>query len=177
MRSTSALAGITGFMRGPAIGAAEGVGAGIVVGVVAFLLARYGPAGGDWSFRGNGALAAYALIPAFLAGGWTATALRYRERPPVAGAFAAATVGVALAVLDASLLPVFGPSADRSVGPVVLALLVMWAAIAPALALFLRRRPSPTKEKTANAAATALFWVAGLCAGAVAVGFVLPPGS
>jgi len=177
MRSASAPAGVTGFMKAPAIAVAEGAAAGIVVGVVAFLLARYGPTGGDWSFRGNGALAAYALIPAFLAGGWTATALRYRERPPVAGAFGAATVGVALAVLDASLLPVFGPSADRSVGPVVLALLVLWAAIAPALALFLRRRPPATTKKTANAAATALFWAAGLVAGVVAVGFLLPPGS
>lgn len=165
------------FLRAPAIATAEGAAAGTVVAVVAFLLARYGPTGTDWSFRGNGAVAAYALIPAFLAGGWTATALRYRQQPPVAGAFAAAAVGLALAALDASLLPVFGASADQSVGPVVLVLLVLWAALAPTLALFLRRRSSAASERTAEAAAAALLWAAGLLAGLVGVGFILPAGS
>lgn len=165
------------FMRAPAIATAEGAVAGIVVAVVAFLLARYGPTGSDWSFRGNGALAAYALIPAFLAGGWTATVLRHQQRPPVAGAFAAASIGVALAALDAALLPVFGSSADRSIGPVVLVLLVTWAVIAPVSALFVGRRPASTTDKAANAAAEALLWAAGLVVGLVAVGFVLPPGS
>lgn len=138
-------------MRAPVIATAEGAVAGIVVAVVAFLLARYGPTGSDWSFRGNGALAAYALIPAFLAGGWTATVLRHQQRPPVGGAFAAAFIGVALAVLDAALLPVFGSSADRSIGPVVLVLLVMWAVIAPVSALFLGGRPPSATDKAANA--------------------------
>lgn len=165
------------FLRAPAIAAAEGVAAGTVVAVVAFLLARYGPAGGNWSFRGNGALAAYALIPAFLAGGWTATALRYRQRPPIEGAFGAAMVGVALALLDALLLPVFGASADQSVGPVILVLLVLWTAVAPALALFLRRPPRAATEQTANTVAAALLWAGGLLAGVVGVGFLLPAGS
>ena len=164
-------------MRAPAIGTVEGAVAGMVVAVVAFLLARYGPVGTGWSFRGNGALAAYALIPAFLAGGWTATVLRYRQRPPIGGSVAAASIGVALAAVDAALLPVFGASGDRSIGPVVLVLLFMWVLIAPASALLLGRRATATTESAANAATTALLWAAGLVVGLVAVGLVLPAGS
>lgn len=165
------------LIRTPAIAAAEGAAAGIVVAVVAFLLARYGPTGSGWSFRGNGALAAYALMPAFLAGGWTATVLRHQQRPPVAGAIAAALLGVGLAALDAALLPVFGPSADRSIGPVVLFLLIMWAVIAPVLALFVGRRSVSAIGTAATAATDAFLWAAGLVVGMVAIGFVLPPGS
>src|SRR5215831_6977465 len=51
------------------------VPAGVVVGalldLLMFLLARYGPHADSWSFRGNGALAVLALVPAALAAGWT----------------------------------------------------------------------------------------------------------
>jgi hypothetical protein len=163
-------------LRAPAIATAEGATAGALVAVVAFLLARYGPTGGDWSFRGDGALAAYALIPAFLAGGWTSTAMGYRQRPRVAAAFAAAAVGVVLAALDAALLPVFGAGADRSVGPVVLVILCAWAVVAPAIALFITRRPRATKP-AASSTAAALLWAAGLASGLVVVGFLIPAGS
>src|SRR5207237_5469386 len=55
---------------------------GCVLDVLTFLLARYGPSGGDvgpWSFRGNGALVVpFGLGPAVLAAGWTALALHGR---------------------------------------------------------------------------------------------------
>jgi hypothetical protein len=163
-------------LRLPVIATAEGAGAGALVAVVAFLLARYGPTGSDWSFRGNGALAAYALIPAFLAGGWTSIAMGYRERPRVAAAFAAAGFGVALAAVDAALLPVFGAGADRAAGPVVLVALFAWAAVAPATALFITRHERAAEPATSSTAA-ALLWAAGLAAGLVGVGFVIPAGS
>ena len=37
--------------------------AGAVISVLAFVVARYGPAGDGWSFRGNGALAVYTRSP------------------------------------------------------------------------------------------------------------------
>jgi hypothetical protein len=39
-----------------------GVVAGAAVSVLAFYLARYGPSGEGWSFRGNGALAAFTVV-------------------------------------------------------------------------------------------------------------------
>jgi hypothetical protein len=61
--------------------AVVGLLAGAAISVFAFLLARYGPAGDGWSFKGNGALATYTLIPVVLAGGWTALVLRARAIP------------------------------------------------------------------------------------------------
>src|SRR3954462_10560997 len=65
------------------------VGCGLILGaaleVLTFVVARYGPSGGDapgnaWSFKGNGALIVpFALGPAVLAGGWTAILLHGRR--------------------------------------------------------------------------------------------------
>ena len=55
---------------------------GIALDVLTFVVARYGPSGGDvpWSFRGNGALIVpLGLGPAILAGGWTAVLLHGRR--------------------------------------------------------------------------------------------------
>src|SRR3954452_9148729 len=56
------------------------LGAGL--GVLTFVVARYGPVspdGAPWSFRGNGALIVpFGLGPALLAGGWTAVLLHGR---------------------------------------------------------------------------------------------------
>jgi len=57
-----------------------GLLAGAAVSVLAFYLARYGPSGEGWSFRGNGALAAYTVVPAILAAGWSAVIAYYRGR-------------------------------------------------------------------------------------------------
>jgi hypothetical protein len=64
-----------------------GLVAGVVLEVITFLVARYGPSGGGgdgpaWSLRGNGALIIpFGLGPAVIAGGWTSLVLHYRSRP------------------------------------------------------------------------------------------------
>ena len=150
---------------------------GGAVAAAAFLLARYGPSGDDWSFRGNGALAAYALVPAFLAGGIAAVAMRYRRGSWLITGIGAFAVGAALAVIDALLLPVFGRGADQAAGPVVLVTLAAWAVIAPVAALWLPRRSRTADGAVAGYIAAALLWAAGLVAGLVGVGFVVPAGS
>jgi hypothetical protein len=160
---------------GVALGA--GLALGAAVSLVAFLLARYGPVGGNWSFRGNGALAAYTLLPAILAGGWTAVVLRHRRRPWRALAAAAAGAGVVLAVLDAALLPIFGVGADVTVGPILLLALVAWCVIAPALAMWLPKGDVAGPASIGTSIGAAFLWAAGLVAGLLAVGFVVPAGS
>jgi len=158
------------------------VPAGVVVGalldLLMFLLARYGPHADSWSFRGNGALAVLALVPAALAAGWTMIVAHSRPgaRWQVLGA-GAFLVGLLLAVVNSAALPVGGVAADQTGGAAALLLLLLWMVTAPVLAAVLPRgrvfRP-PT--------------VAGLAAGLVAlplaigVGFLLtqlwaPPGS
>jgi hypothetical protein len=106
------------------------------VSVAAFLLARYGPEAGSWSFRGNGALAAFTLVPVLLAGGWTALALHARShRNWLRLALGAALIGLLLALADAALLPLFGPSGDMILGPVLLLSLAAWSVAAPIFAL------------------------------------------
>ena len=65
------------------IAIAVGLALGISLDALTFLVARYGPSGGDgapWSFRGNGALIVpFGLGPAVLAGCWTAVLLHGRE--------------------------------------------------------------------------------------------------
>ncbi|HET7465412.1 MAG TPA: hypothetical protein VFL29_01985 [Candidatus Dormibacteraeota bacterium] len=160
---------------GLALGAAVVLGG--LVSLSAFLVARYGPSGDGWSFRGNGALAAYALLPALLAGGWTAVVLHHRRRPWFGLASAAAAVGIALAILDAALLPGFGTGADQTVGPVILLALAAWCAIAPALAMRLPRGSQAVPASIASSIGTALLWPAGLMGGVFVVGYMFPAGS
>jgi hypothetical protein len=156
---------------------AGGMAGGGSVAALAFVVARYGPSGGDWSFRGNGALAVYALIPAFLVGGWTAISLRYRHRSWVPGGLAAGAIGAALAAIDAILLPAFGAAADQAAGPIVLVLLCGWTAFAPVLALWLPGTSPAAERSAAGSIATALLWAAGLVTGLIGVGFIVPAGS
>ena len=51
---------------------------GAAISVLAFYVARYGPSGGNWSFKGNGALAVYPAFPAVMAAGWTGLVLHAR---------------------------------------------------------------------------------------------------
>ena len=153
--------------------------AGFAIGVLAFLVARYGPAGGNWSFRGNGALAVYTLVPAVLAAGWTAVAAQYRRGARwIAWTVAAGVVGLALALLDALLLPVFGPGADQAVGRFLLIALPAWALAAPLLAVALPVQPSAGARGAAGVAvAEALGVVIALGAGIAVATLALPPGS
>lgn len=150
---------------------------GAAISVVAFALARYGPAGGSWSFRGNGALAAYALAPAVLAGGWTAAVLHRRVEGWTGLALGAAAVGAGLAIVDALLLPVFGVAGDQAAGPLVLLALAAWTAIAPLVAWWLARRRPGTGDPIGVAIAAAVLWTAGAAAGLFLTGIVIPAGS
>ena len=153
------------------------VAAGALVSIAAFVLARYGPTGGSWSFRGNGALAAYALAPAFLAGGWTSIVLRHRGRRWLPLGAIAGLIGVALAAADAALLPLFGVSADQTVGPILLIALVAWTAVAPLLALTIRVGDAGRHSSLGMSAAAAFLWLAGVLVGLAGTGLLVPAGS
>lgn len=152
------------------------VGAG--VSVLAFLLARYGPVGPGWSFRGNGALAAYTVVPASLAGGWTAVVLRARShRRWLALGAAAGALGLAIGAADAALIPVLGPAADGAAGPVLLFALAGWAALAPLVAAILPIPGTATRSGALPHLLAAVAWGAGNVAGLILAGLALPPGS
>ena len=177
-----AVQGVDGRSSGRSLeGVAVAVGAGLLCGalvsVLAFLLARYGPAGDGWSFKGNGALAAYTLLPALLAGGWTAVVLRHRGRPWAGLGLAATGVGAALALVDAALLPVVGIGADQTLGPIVLLTLAAWTVIAPAIAMVVSRGSGSGTGSAGASIAAAVAWPVGLVAGLYLTGAVIPAGS
>ena len=154
-----------------------GVVAGAAISLFAFLLARYGPAGDGWSFKGNGALAAYTLLPVVLVAGWTAFVLQARSIPAwLSFALGAGAVALAIALADALLLPVFGSGADQTTGIVLLIALVAWMAIGPALAT---RIPPGVSRPSAFGLrlAAALDWLVAVIAGLVVVGRIIPAGS
>jgi hypothetical protein len=150
---------------------------GAAVSLLAFLLARYGPTVGDWSFRGNGALAAYTLAPALLAGGWTAAVLHHRGRRWIGLGVGAAAVGAGLALLDAILGPLFGAGADQTIGPVVLLTLVAWTVVAPLAAWWFSRETKEPAVPVAISIAAAVLWAMGVGGGLLLTGMVIPAGS
>ena len=152
--------------------------AGAFVSAFAFLLARYGPAGDSWSFRGNGALAAYTLVPALVAGGWTALVLRYRGRDDwLKWGFGALALGLVLDVLDAALLPVAGTSVAVALGGPLLIALAVWAVVAPVLAWTVVKAGSGRRTAAGASSAAAVLWLIGMVLGLVLVGLVIPAGS
>jgi len=167
-------------MNARAIGSTVAVAlvAGAFVSVFAFLLARYGPAGDSWSFRGNGALAAYTLVPALVAGGWTALVLRYRGRDDwLKWGFGALAVGLVLDVLEAALLPVAGTSVAVALGGPLLVALAVWAVVAPVLAWTVVKAGSGRRTAAGASSAAAVLWLIGMVVGLVLVGLVIPAGS
>ena len=139
--------------------------------MAAALLARAGPAGAGWSFRGPGAAAAYGLMPAVYAAGWTALALRARGRRIwPAGGLLAGAVGTALAALDAALLPAFGRAADRRFGPFLLLALVAWAGAAPFLAARRHRREPAERVDLNRHLLAGGVWLLAATAGVAAIG-------
>jgi len=164
----------------PSLGAVLflGVLAGAAVSVLAFYLARYGPSGEGWSFRGNGALAAYTVVPAILAAGWSAVIAYYRGRSGwLAFGLAAGLIGLVLALADASLLPVFGPGFDQTLGAILLLVLLLWAFAAPAIAAATSVPGRPRPVPMSVALGSAGLWLVGTLAGLIVIGVVLPAGS
>ena len=155
-----------------------GVAGGAATSILAFLLARYGPTGDGWSFRGNGALVAYTVTPALLAAGWTALVLRYRARGDwLAIGAAAGLVGLLLAGIDAALLPVFGTAADRAVGGVLLVALAAWPIGSPALGATIFRSGFGPRTSGAVSLVASILWLAAVASGLVVLGIALPAGS
>ena len=151
--------------------------AGALISVLAFVVARYGPAGDGWSFRGNGALAVYTLLPVLLVAGWTAIVLRARSvRSWVTLGIGAGLVGLLLAVADALLIPLFGTGADATFGAVLLIAIVVWMVVAPALATRIPAAGSAFYSIGSNVAA-GVIWLVALLVGLVAVGYLIPAGS
>jgi len=153
-----------------------GLVAGALVSILAFYLAKYGPAGDGWSFRGNGALAALTVVPPILAAGWTALALRCRSHPAwLAFGLGAGALGLVLAVADAALLPVFGPVGDQVAGGILLLALAAWTVAAPVLAT---RFPSTSVRPQAvgTYAIAAAAWLVATLAGLIVVEIAFPAG-
>jgi len=80
-----------------------GVLVGVGLEVLTWWLAAYGPLGGAWSLRGNGALVVpFGLGPVVLVGAWAVFALHTRESEPPRrlAHLAAAAVFTVLAVVS-----------------------------------------------------------------------------
>jgi len=151
--------------------------AGALISVLAFVVARYGPAGDGWSFRGNGALAVYTLVPVLLTAGWTALVLRARSVGSwLTLGLGAGFVALFFALADALLIPLFGTGADATLGAVLLIALVAWIVVAPALATRIPAAGSAFLSVGSNIAAGAV-WLVAVLVGLVAVGYAIPAGS
>jgi len=157
-----------------ATGVVLGLVCGAAISLAAFYVARYGPSAGNWSFRGNGAIAVYAAFPAVMAGGWTAIALHARGHAWLVRGIGAGVVGLLIALLGAGVLPVLGVAADRLGSPIAFIALLAWMAASPIAALRLRGG-TPTSAPLNVVAA--LLWFLATAAGLVGVAVVLPAGS
>jgi hypothetical protein len=158
----------------------SGLFAGIALDVLTYLVARYGPSGGDgaaWSFRGNGALIVpFGAGPAVLAGGWTAL-VRHHRSPAgsLRWGIGAGLVGAGLALASAAAV-VLPDSARVGASQTLLVVLLLWIVIAPVLTgvLPVGRRPGERKMLP-HLLAGVLFPIA-LVAGLGAAAAALPPG-
>jgi hypothetical protein len=164
----------------PLFGVTLGLGlvAGASISLLAFYLARYGPEGDGWSFRGNGALQVLTVVPPVLAAGWTALVLRCRCHPAwLQLGLGAGAVGLILAAIDASLLPAFGELGDIVAGGILLVALAAWTLVAPAIATaFPKSPPGPLRAVGLHIVAAAA-WLAAIFAGLIVTEMVFPPGS
>jgi hypothetical protein len=151
--------------------------AGALISGLAFVVARNGPAGDGWSFKGNGALAVYTLIPVVLTAGWSALVLRARSVSSWLGlALGAGLVSLLIALLDALLIPLFGTGADATLGAVLLIGLVAWMVVAPALATRIPAAGSAFVSVGSNLAA-GVVWLVAVLVSLIAVGYLIPAGS
>ena len=149
-----------------------GLVAGVLLDMVTFLVARYGPQFGHWSFRGNGALAVpFGFGPAILAGAWVALVLRYRGFPGwLRRGLITLLIGAAFLVLSVFFL--YLTDVD------VMLLIVGWMIVAPVVAGFIRRpaQATPSGAAGGHIGAGVGFPVA-MALAFYASGSVLAPGS
>jgi hypothetical protein len=162
--------------------AVGGLVAGVVLDVLTFLVARYGPAGeggAPWSFRGNGALIVpFGLGPALIAGGWAALVLQHRGSPHWQSlGWAATAVGVVLALASAAAVVLLGRQGAALSTALTFAVLA-WVLLAPVLAALVpvTRRHSNRPGLPQTVAALVLLPIA-MFTGLSASAIVLPPGS
>jgi hypothetical protein len=163
-----------------AIAFGAGLAAGIVLELLTFALARYGPSGSDaiaWSFRGNGALIVpFGLGPAVLAGGWTALVLHGRSGVRwLSSGIAAGLIGGAI-VLASAFATMLGTSTGFNIANALTVAIVVWMIAAPALALILFRAGEYQPHRIQHVVAEILFAV-GVLGGFFAAQQVLPPGA
>lgn len=157
---------------------AGGLLAGVLLDVLTFLVARYGPQAGSWSFRGNGALVVpLGLGPAVLAAGWTAILLHARGVPGWARiGFMAGMVGMLLVVTSAAavlLLDMVGAFAAQLL---ILATWV-WMLVAPLLAAVVPGRTRGPWSHPWTHASGAVVFTLGTMLAFYLTGVILPPGS
>src|SRR5262249_52121772 len=137
--------------------------------------ARYGPAADGWSFRGNGAIAAYTLVPVLLAGGWTAIVLRARSHPSWLNlGLGAGVVALVVALAGAAALTLFGTGAGGAVGGGLLVAVALWTFAAPILAaVVLKAGP----VDAAGLLVGLVVWLVAILAGLYVTGQAIPAGS
>ena len=154
------------------LAAVLGLLAGVLLDVTTFLVARYGPEAGHWSFRGNGALAVpFGLGPAIVAGAWVAIVLRYRGFASwLRRGLATLLIGIGLLIL--SVIVLFLADLD------VMLLIVVWMLAAPVVACIVRAPAQRARVGllAGHLGAGVAFAVA-LVVAFFASGVVLPPGS
>jgi hypothetical protein len=161
-----------------AVVAGIGLGGGVLLGILTYVLATAGPSGPGWSLRGNGALIVpFGLGPALLAAEWTAITGHLRSLPNwMTLGLGAGLAGVALVAASLVALAVGGPVGTA--GSAVLSLLAaVWMFVAPLLAALV---PAPARGRSDGLGVHLL--AALVLAIAVVVGFyvtqrVLPPAS
>jgi hypothetical protein len=154
------------------VAAAVGLLAGVLLDVATFVVARYGPQAGNWSFRGNGALAVpFGLGPAVAAGAWVALVLRYRGFPNwLQRGLATLLVGVGFLAL--SVIVLFTADLD------LMLLIIGWMLVAPAIACVAPAAAQPARSgPLAGYIGAGVAFAATLVVAFYASGVVLPPGS
>ena len=153
------------------VAAVVGLLAGVLLDVATFLVARYGPEAGHWSFRGNGALAVpFGLGPAILAGAWVALVLRYRgfrNWLQLGGATLLAGIGF----LALSVIVLFVADLD------LMLLIVGWMVVAPVLACFVRATAQRARGDLAGHISAGVGFGAALVIAFYGAALALPPGS
>ena len=164
------------------LGATFGFGllAGLVLDVLTFLVARFGPQGSDgapWSFRGNGALIVpFGLGPATIAATWSAVVLYARGAAHWrAWSLMAGTVGIVIVLMSALVLVLVGP-AGQAASNWLSILPLLWMLLAPTLGMLLPIQRASGQHKSFAYLLAGLLFLVSLVAGFLGAELVISPG-